>query len=59
MTKNTQNIINFPVEKKSQKKSKKVKKDDEIINHLLQDNDGRQIFLKQFSNGQDNLYQDR
>lgn len=53
MSKNNKNIVNFPVEKKSQKKSKKVKKQNEIINHLLQDKFGRQIFLKQFSNGQD------
>jgi hypothetical protein len=53
MTKNNQNIINFPVEKKSQKKSKKVKKDNEIINHLLQDIEKRQIFLKDYTRGGD------
>ena len=53
MTKNTQNIINFPVEKKSQKKFKKVKKQDEIINHLLQDIEKRQIFLKDYTKGSD------
>jgi len=54
------NIIDFPVEKitqsvetKPSKNNKKTKKQDEIINHLLQDKEGNQTFLKQFSIGQD------
>ena len=49
MTKNNAKIINFPVVKKPKKQSQKVKKQNEIINHLLQDKDGNQIFLKDYT----------
>lgn len=48
MFKKSNNIIDFPVVKKSNKKSKKDKKN-EIINHLLQDKDGKQIFLRDYT----------
>ena len=44
MSKN--NIIDFPATNNTGKKSKKIKKIDEVITHLFQDKDGNQIFLK-------------
>ena len=55
MTKNKAEIIDFPIVKKSKKKSKKVKKQNKIINHLLQDKDGNQVFLKDYTT-RDNKY---
>ena len=49
MTKN--NIIDFPVTKKPSNKLKKDKKN-EVITHLLQDKDGNQIFLKDYTTKQ-------
>jgi hypothetical protein len=49
MTNNKDNIIDFPVVKTKQPIKKKVNKDclEEVINHLLQDKEGRQTFIKE------------
>ena len=44
------NIIDFPVAKKPNKKSQKAKKKDEIITYLFKDKNGNQIFLKDYTN---------
>ena len=50
MSKN--NIIDFPTTNNTGKKSKKIKKTDEVITHLLQDKNGNQIFLKNYTTKQ-------
>ena len=50
MSKN--NIIDFPTTNNTGKKSKKIKKTDEFITHLLQDKNGNQIFLKNYTTKQ-------